>query len=354
MRRRKKHIVIKHKTVLSKSSKKYIYLFILILLLSLIIVALSIYLYQLGYNKGKEAAQCSARSFYKRSLEQIKLQEREALKKILQPSTLSEIEDYNQNLSSSQNAHSSSSQSFASSKSSLFSSQSSHSVPVQKKRDKRGLPKPRLVIIIDDVAYGSQVRAIKALGLPINVSFFPPTPTHPNTPRYAKGLTHYMIHLPMEAMHYSHEERYTFRPSTSTLAMDRYIASLRKEFPKARCINNHTGSRFTADYKAMKRLISVLDRYHFCFIDSRTTPRTQVPRLMRNLHRRYLARNIFLDNDINVAKIKAQLKKAIRLAKRRGLAIAIGHPHAKTLEAIRESKGILKEVRLIYVDELLH
>ncbi len=163
-----------------------------------------------------------------------------------------------------------------------------------------------------------------------------------------------MIHLPMEAMHYSHEERYTFRPTTSTLAMDRYVAALRKEFPRARCINNHTGSRFTADYKAMKRLISVLDRYHFCFIDSRTTPRTQVPRLMRNFHRRYLARNVFLDNDINVAKIKAQLKKAIHLAKRRGLAIAIGHPHAKTLEAIRESKGILKEVRLIYVDELLH
>ncbi len=163
-----------------------------------------------------------------------------------------------------------------------------------------------------------------------------------------------MIHLPMEAMHYLHEERYTLRPTTTTREMDRYIAKLRKDFPRARCINNHTGSRFTADYEAMKQLIGVLDRYRFCFLDSRTTPKTQVPKLMRHLHRSYLARDIFLDNDIDVAKIKTQLKKAVRLAKRKGLAIAIGHPHAKTLEAIRESKGILKEVRLIYVDELLH
>ena len=335
MTKRKKRTP-KRKRSSKRSNKKYLYLSLVLFILSLFILGLSLYLYRLGYHKGLEASK-SHQSASKSSLAQIKKKERKALKKVLE-TPLSEIEDYRQNLSSSQRSSAGS------------SSQASSTMPHKSKKSH----KPRLAIIIDDVAYASQVQAIKALGLPINVSFFPPTSIHPNTPRYARELSHYMIHLPMEAMHYLHEERYTLRPTTTTQAMDRYIARLRKEFPRARCINNHTGSRFTANYEAMKRLIGVLDRYRFCFLDSRTTPKTQVPRLMRHLHRPYLARNIFLDNDIDVAKIKAQLKKAVRLAKRKGLAIAIGHPHAKTLEAIRESKGILKEVRLIYVDELLH
>ena len=335
MTKRKKR-THKRKRSSKKNNKKYLYLSLVLFILSLFILGLSIYLYRLGYHKGIEASK-NYQNFSKSSLAQIKMKEHKALKKVLQ-TPLSEIEDYRQNLSSSRQS------------SALSSSQASSAMPHKSQKSH----KPRLAIIIDDVAYASQVRAIKALGLPINVSFFPPTPAHPNTPRYAKGLSHYMIHLPMEAMHYLHEERYTLRPTTTTQAMDHYIARLRKKFPHARCINNHTGSRFTADYEAMKRLIGVLDRYRFCFLDSRTTPKTQVPKLMRRLHRTYLARDIFLDNDIDVAKIKTQLKKAVRLAKRKGLAIAIGHPHAKTLEAIRESKGILKEVRLIYVDELLH
>ncbi len=325
----------KRKRSSKRSSKKYLYLSFALLILTLLIVGLSLYLYRLGYQTGLEESK-SHQSSSKSSLAHIKKRERAVLKKVLQ-SPLSEIEDYRQNLSSSQ--------------SSFSRSSSSHATSSTKSQR---ADKPRLAIIIDDVAYGSQVRTIQALGMPINISLFPPTPTHPNTPKYAQRLSHYMIHLPMEAMHYTHEEHYTLRSTTSTQAMDRYIATLRKKFPRARCINNHTGSRFTADYEAMKRLIGVLDRYRFCFLDSRTTPKTQVPRLMRDLHRRYLARNIFLDNDMDVAKIKAQLEKAVRLAKRQGLAIAIGHPHAKTLEAIRRSKGILKEVRLIYVDELVH
>ncbi len=333
MTKRKKRTP-KRKRSSKRSNKKYLYLSFALLILTLLIVGLSLYLYRLGYQKGLEESKES--KSYQRSLAQIKQREHTVLKKIFQ-SHLSEIEDYRQNLSSSQ--------------SSFSQSSSSHAASSTKRKR---VNKPYLAIVIDDVANSSQVRAIQSLRIPINISFFPPTPTHPNTPIYAQRLTHYMIHLPMEAMHYTHEEHYTLRSTTSTQAMDRYIATLRKKFPRARCINNHTGSRFTADYEAMKRLIGVLDRYRFCFLDSRTTPKTQVPRLMRDLHRRYLARNIFLDNDMDVAKIKAQLKKAVRLAKRQGLAIAIGHPHAKTLEAIRRSKGILKEVRLIYVDELVH
>jgi len=210
----------------------------------------------------------------------------------------------------------------------------------------------KLIIIIDDVAYGYQVRALKRLGIPINLSFFPPNSRHPNTPRYARTCKHYMIHLPMEALHYPHPEPRTLKVDSSSWEMERIIASVRKNFPRARYINNHTGSKFTADYQALKRLMPILDKYHFRLVDSRTTPKTQIPRIMQELHRPYIARNIFLDNKQDVAYIKRQIQKAVALARKKGLAIAIGHPHPATIKALRESKEILKKVDLIYIDQL--
>ncbi len=157
----------------------------------------------------------------------------------------------------------------------------------------------------------------------------------------------------MEALHYSHQEPDTLLVTSSIQTIEKVVKNLRKEFPKAKVINNHTGSKFTADYGAMQRLFTVLDKYDFTFLDSRTTPDTKVPLLMKQLHRPYLARNVFLDNKQNVAYIKKQLKLAVALAKKRGVAIAIGHPHPATIKALKESQDILKEVKLIYVDDLL-
>ncbi|MRI58182.1 MAG: hypothetical protein C6H99_01605 [Epsilonproteobacteria bacterium] len=212
--------------------------------------------------------------------------------------------------------------------------------------------KPKLAIIIDDVAFGWQVKALRSLGMPLNLSFFPPSASHPNTPRYARSFGHYMIHLPMEANGFVREEIDTLRTTSSRQEMERVIRDLRRHFPRARFLNNHTGSRFTADYEAMRRLLPILERYGFVFVDSRTTSKTQVPRVMRELGKRYIARDIFLDNRPDPAYIKTQLKKAIKRAKAKGFAIAIGHPRPATIKALRESKTILKDVELIYIDNL--
>jgi polysaccharide deacetylase 2 family uncharacterized protein YibQ len=131
-----------------------------------------------------------------------------------------------------------------------------------------------------------------------------------------------------------------------------FLGRIRRYFPKALYVNNHTGSKFTADEKAVRRLVDVLDQYGFGLIDSRTTKDTAIPRVMRSLGRPYLHRDVFLDNKADIAYIQGQIKKAVARAKRRGYAIAIGHPRPKTFEALRRSRGLFKEVRLIYVDDL--
>jgi polysaccharide deacetylase 2 family uncharacterized protein YibQ len=211
---------------------------------------------------------------------------------------------------------------------------------------------PWLAIVIDDVAYASQVRAIRALPWPVTPSLFPPTPRHADTPAIAKGLRHYMVHLPMEALHFNKPEEETLTVGSTEAQIDRRLRQIREWFPKARFINNHTGSRFTADKLSMERFCRAARRYGFLFLDSRTTPKSVVASICKKYKEPYLARNVFLDNHPDQAYIRGQLKKAVAYAKRNGYAIAIGHPHTTTLKALAASKDILKGVKLLYIDEL--
>jgi hypothetical protein len=99
-------------------------------------------------------------------------------------------------------------------------------------------------------------------------------------------------------------------------------------------------------------LIFVLKSEHINFIDSRTTSKTKVPRVMKNFGLKYVARDVFLDHKMEKSYIKSQIKKAINIAKAHGTAIAIGHPHVNTILALNESKKLFKDVDLVYVNNL--
>jgi len=209
--------------------------------------------------------------------------------------------------------------------------------------------KPKLAIIIDDVSLKSQVRAVRALGLNLTMSFFPPRPARPNSAKLAAQQKFYMVHLPLEALHFTAEEPNTLRISDSQKKISKRIRYIKRIFPRVRYINNHTGSKFTSNEKAMTRLIYALKANHINFIDSRTTAQTKAPIVMKKFGLKYVARDVFLDDNIDEASIIKQIKKAIKVAKLHGTAIAIGHPHKATLAALRDSKKLFKSVDLVQV-----
>ena len=88
------------------------------------------------------------------------------------------------------------------------------------------------------------------------------------------------------------------------------------------------------------------------FIDSRTTAQTKAPMVLKNFGLNYVARDVFLDHRMDKKYIKGQIEKAIKIAKKHGSAIAIGHPHANTILALSESKKLFKEVELVYINRL--
>lgn len=221
-----------------------------------------------------------------------------------------------------------------------------------KKEQKRSTNKPKLSIIIDDVGTRSQVEAIKSLSLPLTMSFLPPSKARPNTPKLARQEKFYMIHLPMEAQNFSAEEPNTLRVDDSQAIISRRIQEIKRLFPKVAYINNHTGSKFTSDEVAMNRLILALNENKIHFLDSRTTAQTKAPQVLKNFGLEYISRDVFLDHHMEKEYVLKQIKKAIKVAKTHGTAVAIGHPHKNTLQAIYESKKLFKDVELIYINKI--
>ena len=212
----------------------------------------------------------------------------------------------------------------------------------------------KLVIIIDDVATFEHASMIKSLGLKITPSIFPATKTHPDTPNIARTFEFYMIHLPMQAKHFDSPEIGTLTINESFESMHEKIKKIRKDFPRAKYINNHTGSRFTSDFDAMDKAYRALIEQGFVFVDSKTIAQTAVARAAKKHNQPYISRDIFLDDDPSASAVRRELVAAVNLAKKRGYAIAIGHPKKNTIAVIKESKNnLLKDVDVVYLKDIL-
>ncbi len=212
--------------------------------------------------------------------------------------------------------------------------------------------KPRLILIIDDISQRRQLEAIRRLPYRITPSIFPPSRMNARSNLLAQGLRHYMIHLPLESGS-AKMNRFskTLMVDDGPRAIARRVAEIRRLFPAARFVNNHTGSVFTSNYGAMYHLYGDLRRQGFVFVDSRTSAHSVVRKVAAEYHAPYLARDVFIDNVQNRTAILRQLRKAVRIAEKRGYAIAIGHPHRATFDALRHARGILDRVETVYLDD---
>jgi len=102
------------------------------------------------------------------------------------------------------------------------------------------------------------------------------------------------------------------------------------------------------------RLYGLLKQEHFVFVDSRTSSKSQGERVVKAYGDTYLGRDVFIDNTQQFGAIRNELKNAVKQAKKRGYAIAIGHPYPITIRSLKNSLDILVDVDVVYMDELLH
>ena len=213
--------------------------------------------------------------------------------------------------------------------------------------------KPKIVILIDDVTTQAQKDKILSMGYKINMAFLPPTKTHPDSAKIAQSLSFHMIHFPMQASSaFKGEEINTLKINDSYETIEKRVKQLREWYPNAIYTNNHTGSVFTENDEAVDKLFRALKKYNFIFVDSRTSAKSVAKKYAKKYDMPYIVRNTFIDNDRDYKSIENQLRKAIEIAKRQGYAIAIGHPHNVTLEVLKDSKHLFKEVEPIFMNQL--
>lgn len=130
-----------------------------------------------------------------------------------------------------------------------------------------------------------------------------------------------------------------------------------ESLPEADGVNNHQGSQATSNATLMDELMPVLKDAGVFYIDSRTTAATVAYDTAKCDGVKTGFRNVpFLDDVQKVAAVKRQLLIAIHGAKEKGEAIAIGHPHPATLQALRQVLPEAKKqgVRLVLASDVVH
>jgi hypothetical protein len=216
---------------------------------------------------------------------------------------------------------------------------------------------PRIAIIIDDIGYHrTRGEAIVRLPGAVTCAIIPQTPHGPRLAEQAAlAGKEVMIHLPMET---GGARRLDDGGLHEGMPKAELITTVRQAFlriPQASGVNNHMGSVLTADATSMNWLMQELAMNRYFFIDSRTTPESVAEDTARRHGLRSAGRDIFLDNERSLLSINEQFNKLIRLAKKRGHAIAIGHPYPETIQYLENVLPLLEQagVKLVPASALL-
>lgn len=205
---------------------------------------------------------------------------------------------------------------------------------------------PKIVIVIDDVGLDRR-RARQTINLPgpLTMSFMAYAEDLNKQASAARDAGHeLMLHVPMEP------SSSTINPGPNVLLSGMPTDELKKnvEWNLAQLdgyvgINNHMGSRFTADPEGMKVVVASLKQHGYLFLDSVTSGKSVAHETARDGGIPFAIRNVFLDHDDDLDAIRRQLRHTEQIARKTGLAIAIGHPRDKTIEALKEWLPKLEE-----------
>ncbi len=205
--------------------------------------------------------------------------------------------------------------------------------PVRPKRRRGG----EIVLIIDDLGFdGQSLDRLMALDPNINCSILPNGTKAAEFAEklHARGFE-ILCHLPMEPRGGERPGRNAILTSMSDEEIARATRENVDAVPYARGMNNHMGSRATADRRVMTSVLRALPEGMY-FVDSRTTGGSVAADVAREMKVRTAARHVFLDDVASDAFVRKQLAELADLAERRGVAVAIGHPHAATLRVLAE------------------
>jgi polysaccharide deacetylase 2 family uncharacterized protein YibQ len=218
---------------------------------------------------------------------------------------------------------------------------------------------PVISIIIDDM--GKQLvpgQRVLALPGPVACAFLPQAPYTSDLATEAFGHgKEVMLHLPMDAVS---GHRLDAGAVTLEMTQHQFMQTVKENLdavPYVKGINNHMGSLLTRHPGHMLWLMQVMQQQNpLFFVDSRTTASTVARQVAAENGVPNTERNVFLDHKLDKQTLEYEFNRLLKLARKQGSAVAIGHPHPQTLALLERRLPQLEQqgIRLLPVSELIN
>ena len=208
--------------------------------------------------------------------------------------------------------------------------------------------KAYLSLIIDDLGQNLP-RDRRVLGLPgpVTTAIMPDTPHAAEFAREAHKTGKIVIlHMPMDPA----TGPFAWHPELPIEELGKRLDAAFQAVPYTAGINNHMGSRMTSQPQAMAWLMGDLQRRHKFFVDSRTSAQTVAAAEAQKIGLASVSRDVFLDDVRTEQAITTQLETAIKLARKQGSAVMIGHPYPQTLAVLERELPKLKAQGIDWID----
>ena len=155
--------------------------------------------------------------------------------------------------------------------------------------------KAYLSVIIDDLGQ-SPAKDSRTLALPgpVTMAIMPDTPHATDFARQAhKAGRTVILHMPMDPA----TGPYAWHPGTPLPELEQRLNAALSKVPYAAGVNNHMGSRMTAQPEAMAWLMGELQRRDLFFVDSRTSAATVAAAKAQAIGLASVSRDVFLDDE---------------------------------------------------------
>lgn len=237
-----------------------------------------------------------------------------------------------------------------------------------------GTKTAKIAIILDDIGYSinGTTKRLLEIQAPLTFSILPGLKYSKQIANLAheKGLE-VMLHMPMEnccnsrmtaedklcdTNHNMNPYKYAILTRMSKQEVEEEIESAINDIPYIVGINNHMGSKATADELVMSYVLDKVKEKNLYFIDSITANRSVAYKLAKRKGVLTNKRSVFLDNINNPEYVKERISELIYRAKRNGYAIGIGHgTKGATAEVLAEIVPKLKDygIEIVPVSKLV-
>jgi polysaccharide deacetylase 2 family uncharacterized protein YibQ len=201
----------------------------------------------------------------------------------------------------------------------------------------------KCAIIIDDMGQSLQI-AEQLGGIDANLTFavLPDLPDTRQVAEYLHGKgREVLLHLPMQGNGKNPGPGAILEGMSRAMVRSVLEEDLKK-VPFISGVNNHMGSVITTDPGDMRLVFSELKHKGLFFVDSKTTSKSVCENLARDFKVPFIARDVFLDNELNDAYITGQIRKLVSISLKHSSAVAICHPHPETIAVLQREIPKLK------------